>query len=181
MFIRTIFPGEETRVWNLCQRSFAGFPWFETMPDEAIQNRWRQHNARTNFCCLVAEINTQIAGVSWFHEITDDELELEKDKALREFATTNFPAVTRIWVDATVTDPDFQKSGVATQLKVKLLEMIRTSYPETCILTRMRDDNVGIIRINERFGFKRTGVKVLGKNDIRHEFWYLHHKQDLRS
>jgi GNAT superfamily N-acetyltransferase len=174
MHIREIVPGEEPIVWKLCQRSFAGFPWFENMSDEIIQKRWAKHSVRKNFCCLIAELDTQIAGVSWFHEISAEEIGLEKSGDLQKFVIKQFPGVPIVWVDATVTDPSFQKKGLATGLKTEVLKKISSLHSKVLILTRMRDDNAGIIRVNEKFGFLRTGIKVSTVTaSIQHEFWYL--------
>lgn len=38
----------------------------------------------------------------------------------------------------------------------------------------MRDDNYGIIKVNERFGMQRTGIKVPSSQvlGLFHEYWY---------
>lgn len=174
MLIRPYLQGEELAIWKLCQRAFLGFPWFEVMTDERIENRWKDLVSHCNFSCLVAEINGSIAGVSWYYEIADAELASAKGEELGNFVVAKFPLVNRIWIDATVIDPPFQGKGIATYLKANIIDRIRSDYPKVLILTRMRDDNAGIIHINEKLGFNRTGIKIpTGKDNLFHEYWYL--------
>jgi GNAT superfamily N-acetyltransferase len=142
------------------------------MPDAYIRERWLRQQKESNFHCLLIEVDEQVRAVSWFHDISHQAVETNKGKKLFDFVKGNYPDRPCVWVDATVTDPEFQGRGMATELKQKVLERISNLYVNALILTRMRDDNVGIIKVNEKFGFLRTGVKVSGKDKVCHEYWY---------
>lgn len=173
LIIRSYSPEDVANIKKLCQRAFLGFPWFEVMTDEYIEKRWVSVVQNKKFCCLVAEIDNFIVGISWFYEITDVQLSL-KGSDLERFVETKYSGLTKVWIDATIVDPNFQGRRIATTLKMKSLEFVRSNYSEVLLLTRMRDDNIGIIRINEKFGYSRTGVKVpAGKENLSHEFWYI--------
>jgi hypothetical protein len=45
---------------------------------------------------------------------------------------------------------------------------------KTLILTRMRNDNLPILKIADRLGFQRTGIKIPSRQPgTFHEYWYL--------
>lgn len=80
-----------------------------------------------------------------------------------------------VWIRDTIVDPSFQGKGIATQIKIEALRKIKEKFPNWIILTRMRKDNFGIIKINERLGFRRTGIQIPSsqKKGIFHEYWSL--------
>ncbi len=174
MVIRELRNGEERDVQRVCQEAFSGFPWFLAMTDEYISNRWNSCSKHSGFHCVVAEIDGSIVGACWFCEMGNEEIEAEKGKALRGFAEAYQISCPRIWIDATVVNPRFQGQGLAKAIKMWILELIRSSHPQALLLTRMRDDNVGIIRINEEVGFRRTGIRIPATGSVHlHEYWYL--------
>ena len=173
MNIRSICKGDEVAIWKLCQKAFKGYPWFENMTDDSIKARWMKHIREPNFQCLVVvNDGNQILSVAWFHDISHETIKIQKGVPLLEFVTSKHPDRPCVWIDATVTDPDFQGRGMATKLKQAIFERILGLHSRPLILTRMRDDNVGIIKVNEKFGFIRTGIKITGSGEVQHEFWY---------
>lgn len=55
------------------------------------------------------------------------------------------------------------------------VELLQEKYPGGVLAyTRMRDDNHGIIKINTRTGFSRSGVTVPSSSNpnLKHEYWY---------
>lgn len=56
-----------------------------------------------------------------------------------------------------------------------MLAHLREKHPHGLALTRMRDDNVGIVRINEQLGFSKTGIRVASQAylGLMHDYWFL--------
>ena len=62
-------------------------------------------------------------------------------------------------------------------MKYEDLKILSTRYEPILLLTRMRDDNKAIIKINEKFGLKRSGIRMPSSVEPSdpskfHEFWY---------
>lgn len=173
MIIRDYLKGDEVLIWKIYQQAFAGFPWFENLSDEEVQSRWKTQSSKDGFECIVAEESGRIVGASWWDTPTLKDLANERGKDLADFSREkNFPLI--VWIRETVVDPLFQKRGVAKKLKQESLDRLSKRKP-CLVLTRMREDNKAIIRINESVGFVRTGIKRLSSQvaGVFHEYWYL--------
>ncbi|HZE87186.1 MAG TPA: hypothetical protein VE090_03175 [Methylomirabilota bacterium] len=70
--------------------------------------------------------------------------------------------------------PDSQGQGIASDLRGVFLTHLAEEFPAGAIvLTRMREDNTGIVRIAEKLSYKRTGISHPSqKPGISQEFWY---------
>lgn len=172
--IRLFESKDLNQILDIYQEAFAGYPWFEQLSNEEVIKRWEANSAQPNFVCLVGEQDGQITSAVWCNDTDLDTLEQERGKDLRRFVEQYFPGVTLIWGRESMTKASFQGQGWASALKETLIDQIKLR-PEAClILTRMRDDNLGIIRIAEKFDYQRTGIKIPSsqKPSVYHEYWY---------
>lgn len=173
--IRQLCESDSGAILELYREAFAGPPWNETLPDAELTCRWFTALAKTGFGCLVAEEARQIIGATWWDILTLEVLRQERGDALVEFAKTHQPEKL-VWLRETMVLPGYQNQGVARQLKTVALTSICSSNKQPIlILTRMREDNLPIIYLNQNLGFKKTGLHVQSsqKADTQHEYWYL--------
>jgi RimJ/RimL family protein N-acetyltransferase len=154
---------------------FSGPPWNQPVSRTEATERWKKHISMSSFYCLVAEIDNKIIGASWFNVMSPEELKEERGEEILNFVTSKHQGRKILWIRETIVDPKFKNQGVAKSIKSEIMSHIRANLPQSLLLTRMRDDNVGIIKVNEKIGFKRTGIKIksLSNRDINHEYWYM--------
>lgn len=173
---------EERSVQELAliyRRSFAGHPWFEELSEEESLKRILAQVMRPGFRVWVERgSNGRIAGATWIDELTLEALGVERGEALKSFAqglaeTARLSSI--VWIRETIVAPEYQGRGVATRLKEGLMQFLGSNYLKgVLVLTRMRDDNYGIIKVNERFGLRRSGIRVRSSQiqGLFHEYWY---------
>ena len=182
MKIRSFKSDDATSVKRIYRESFAGYPWFEDLSEETISQRWAESVNKTGFDCLVAEIEGKVAGATWWDIPSLERLAVERGDVLAGFARTRLEKnMTIIWVRNTIVDPRFQRQRVTTLLKDRFLALLAEA--QCLMLTRMRDDNSSIIHINQKAGFKRTGIRMPCdiKPSVCHEYWYLITDQVLKE
>lgn len=183
MHIRAMKPADEKFIRALYRAAFAGAPWFENMSEEEAVVRWNLHRGKNGFSCLVAEEAGELMGATWWDIPSIDALRAERGDALAEFALRESATGGRIiWIRETVVSPQFQCRGIARALKASSLEVI-SAEAKSLILTRMRDDNMSILRVAMRLGFKRTGICVPSKSNpnVQHEYWYLTNRTSMEA
>lgn len=165
---------EEDRmaVEEVYRLAFAGPPWYEQLSSEEVARRWQKCVSERGFGCLVAEIAGQVIGFTCWDEPTLAGLAQERGEALANFAAKrNRPVV---WFRETCVDPSRQGEGVARRLKDAVVLYVSGTKRSYLALTRLRDDNTRIIRLNESLGFQRTGIRVPSSqvSGLFHEYWY---------
>jgi len=173
MIIRKFQNSDAERIKVIYQLAFAGYPWFENLSQEEVNLRWQTQSARRGFTCLVAEIDNEVVGATWYDIITLEELRLERGDDLANFAE-NFSGCDIVWLRETCVHPEFHGRGIARALKEAVIASIQQINQPRLLLTRMREDNYAIIKINISLGFTRTMIKMpcsLTKGKF-HEHWY---------
>lgn len=175
MLIREYSVGDEIYIRPIYQICFSGHPWNQEVTKEEAAMRWQDHSSRHGFTCFVAEESQQVIGASWFDMISHATLAQERGQELANFVTSIDPMLSLVWIRETIVDPEYQGKRIASQLKERVLQDIKQRLAPVILLTRMRDDNVKIVRANEKLGFKRTGIKVASKMTLGlvHEYWHL--------
>jgi len=175
MIIRKFRPGDEIKIKLIYRICFSGPPWNQEVSVEETAARWQDHSSRPGFTCVVAEENQRVVGASWFDTISHEALIQERGRELMDFVLSINPALSLVWIRETIVEPAFQGKGIASQLKERVMQEIRSISQPVILLTRMRDDNTKIVRANEKLGFKRTGIKVASRmtQGLLHEYWYL--------
>lgn len=174
MKIRNYKKEDDKKIMRVYQKAFTGFPWFENLSNEEVKRRWNEHKTKQGFRCLVVEERNRIVGATWWDTPTLEELRLERGDKLADFVQKKASKFI-VWIRETCVDPVFQGREIGKKLKYRALEEIRRSKLHWIILTRLRDDNSPITRLNSLLGFQRTGIRMLSsqKNNIFHEYWYL--------
>lgn len=161
------------------QQAFAGFPWFEDLSDAEVRKRLTDSKNKNGFQAFIAEgTNGEVAGALWYDTPAPEQLSAEKGQNLADFAKiicqeNNLEHL--IWEREVLVDPQFQKQGIATRLRTTFLSYLTEAFPDGALmLTRMRDDNIGIIKIAEKLGYERTGIRVPSSQTpgIFHEYWH---------
>ncbi len=160
------------------QRAFAGYPWFKQLPDDEVRRLLLDHSDKDGFQAFIAESPSgQTVGALWYDELTVEEVSSERGQELARFADIfckENDIGNIIWEREVLVDPSFQKQGIATKLRMTFLSHLAEVFPNgALVLTRMRDDNTGIIKIAERLDYERTGIRVPSSHQpIFHEYWY---------
>lgn len=178
MIIRTLGSDDWSVLADLIRTAFAGFPWYENLSDEEIVRRVQVYGSKPGLAGLVAEENGEVIGATWWDRPSLSDLESERGEALTEFATgmssVSGQALNLVWARETLIHPSCQSLGVATTLKREFVKELSLEG-NFLVLTRMRDDNGAIVRINQRLGFRRTGIRIKSsqKAGVFHEYWFL--------
>lgn len=173
------FRERREEVAEMLRQCFAGFPWYENLSiDESIK-RVNEHAQKEGFESFLAEDpNGKIVGGLWYDSPSFEELEAERGKPLADFAQQlcGQCAITRlIWERELMVRPDFQGQRIGTRLRQTFLLHLAQEYPDgVLVLTRMRDDNLPTIKIAERLGYQRTGIKKPSSQlpGVSHEYWF---------
>lgn len=157
----------------LIKDAFLSPPWHEILSEEECQKRAASILTKRNVQCCIAEVDGNVAGVILTDTLTLEELHQERGAALVEWASQR-KWETIGWGRETLLFRKYQSLGIGTVLREEMMNHLTQSKVYSGLLTRMRDDNVQVIKIAEKFGYLRTGVRVkssFGEN-IWHEFWY---------
>lgn len=174
MNIRPLVLADAPAIKTIYKQAFACGPWFEDLSDEEIDNRWVNQISKDGFAGIVVEKSNSIAAALWWNIMTPDDLISERGQSLSSFAQNQVQGEKIIWEREVIVDPKYHGNGVGSVIRRAFFDRIRHDYPGALILTRMRDDNIGIIKIAQKIGFKRTGVRVpsSANPDLYHEYWY---------
>lgn len=173
MNIREYKAEDSGGVQEVYRRAFAGPPWCEQLSDEEVARRWQFCLTRRGFSCLVAEMIGQIIGFTCFDTPTLLELEQERGEALAKFTSASGQKQI-VWIRETCVTTKFQGKSLARVLKEVAWARLCNSQTSTIVLTRMRDDNIRIIHLNETLGFRRTGIRMPDRlvPSVFQEYWY---------
>lgn len=176
MDFRKFVPGDLPQILDSYQRAFAGEPWKETLEFSEVQRRWDEQASFPHFHCLVANNDGKVIGATWWSDMS---LETVTERHASATALRDYVLGVRhehfIWIWETIVDPVFQERGVARQLKVVAFEQIRKSPKRVLVMTRMREDNDRIRKLNQNLGMRPTGVfqPCSLTPGMQHQFWYL--------
>jgi len=163
------------------KEAFAGFPWYEQLSIEETFNRVANNSEKAGFDAFLAfasDGSDQIVGGLWYDKPTLEELEKERGFELREFVELlgmNQSTANIVWEREVLVKPGFQGLKIATNLRTLFISYVSQEMSEGgVILTRMRDDNLPIIKVAENVGYQRTGIKVASSQNpsTKHEYWY---------
>ncbi|MDP3964885.1 MAG: GNAT family N-acetyltransferase [bacterium] len=163
---------------NICTgivEAFACHPWFEELSFAEAATRWVETTRRRGFHCLVATQDHRLVGAIWWDSPAISELKNERGTALAAFAVRHLERnTTLVWIRDLIVLPDRQGQGIGHQLRQKMIEHC-VSKNSVLFLTRIRNDNTSMIRMNHAMGFLRSGITVPCslKPDVLHEYWYL--------
>ncbi|HZE87767.1 MAG TPA: hypothetical protein VE090_06235 [Methylomirabilota bacterium] len=118
--------------------------------------------AKSGFTSFTSEKGGRIVGALWYDTPSLDDLEAERRKPLRNFAADLQEKTgigTLVWKREVMVHPDSQGQGIASSLRGAFLTHLGEKYPTgVIVLTRMREDNSGIVRLAEKHGFQKTGI-----------------------
>jgi len=167
-------------VIDLYTRAFAGAPWFEDLSREEVNRRLESDVSKSGFRALLAESdNGHMIGAGWYYRPSIDEIRQRRGDKLAEFAEDKMRKTgvsNLIWEAELMVHPDFQRRGFGTEIRENFL--MERSFKEgekgVLILTRMKDDNVGTLKIARRLEFEPTGVRVASSTfpGQFHQYWY---------
>ena len=174
MGIRDLRLDDLSEVQRMYQAAFAGFPWYESLTPAEVEGRFKKQTQLPGFQGLVAIRDGSIAGAIWWESTSIEDLRQERGERLATFAQGLREYQNLIWEREVIVSPLFQGRGIGLALRQQFVQRVNIDYRSVLILTRMRDDNLPVIRIAERCGFLRTGIKVPSSQvlGLNHEYWY---------
>jgi RimJ/RimL family protein N-acetyltransferase len=174
-----LFLAEGGQIADMYQQAFAGYPWFEGLSDQEVARRLENHAEQTGFTVFVEQDHDGlVAGALWFDTPSTDAFGAERGEAAKNFAEqtqAEEELPTLVWEREVLVRPEAQGRGMATRLRADMLAYLGNKYPDgALVMTRMRDDNIGIIKIAERLGYARTGIRIPSSQaaGLFHEYWY---------
>lgn len=178
MIIRTLNAGDWAAIGEILPAAFAGFPWYENLSPVEVTRRLESMQAKRRTAGLVAEEAGVVLGTSLWDTPMILELESERGEALARFAAERMSTGGRspklVWERELLVHPNYQGRSIGTALRMEFINRLAREG-NFLVLTRMRDDNLPTIRIAEKMGFSRTGIRVESsqKAGVFHEYWYL--------
>ena len=167
-------------VMPLYRRSFRLGVWQEDLSVETVIKRLKKNFSGSFRGYFMYGPDEICIAASWYEYLNLDTLRRDRGQQLAQFVEkqlelNDINAI--VWYAETQVDPDFGGKGIASMLK-KLtdIDLTKTSSAVGGILitTRLRDDNLRIIKINTNLGYQRTGIRMpcTLEPSISHEYWY---------
>jgi GNAT superfamily N-acetyltransferase len=165
---------------QVIQDAFKGPPWNEPNLEESeITTRLDMFLPKQRFVlgALVdptyvpwsAQCETDLVGVTWFGLTRVGVLPKEVTHFLSDVA----PGAPQIYYGATAVCRDWQGKKIARRLKERALSIIDQLYPGCITVTRMRSDNLRMIKINHSQGFEKCSIIELGHTEGVYEEWWF--------
>lgn len=165
---------------EIYRAAFASYPWFEDLSRSEIDSRFDIQLNRVGFGVLVSYSHTEeLMGAMWYNQTSPAELAREMKRGdelgkLVETVSYYYEGITPIWGRETMVAPRYSGQGVASTMRGAFLEELRQANPDgNFIMTRMRDDNTGIIRTAKRYGYVPTSIEMPSSQDptVLHRYW----------
>jgi len=174
MEIRGYRSGDETDIIFAYQEAFNGFPWFNSLSCQEAGAIWQSQSGLSGFECIVAVESGKVVGATWWDTPTADDLAKERGTELAAFVA-GFPAMMAVWLRETLVHPKFHGQGIARTLKEAAFQALSRKQQPLLLLTRMRDDNTAIVKINSSLGMRKTGIRVASQHHpgVMHDYWYV--------
>ncbi len=163
----------KANLTSLIKDAFLSPPWCEDLSEEECQKRATNILNKRAIQCFSAEIAGRVVGVILTDTVALEDLRQERGVDLYNWAL-KMQWENIGWGRESLILREYQSMGIGSILREKVMDHIAQTRIYSGLLTRMRDDNIRVIKIAEKFGYIRTGVRVkssLGEN-IWHEFWY---------
>lgn len=161
-------------VATLIQRAFSSFPWYEILTKNECLNRILKDFTRNNFFGYILFIDNKPVAANWVDQLSVEQIRVERGRDLAIFIL-NLGIDFVLWERDILVDPYYQNKGYGTQIKKKLFGYLKNQYKGRYIFARLRQDNIGSIKICEKMGYKQTGVLVPSSQikGLFHEYYYL--------
>lgn len=172
--IRAYRQSDRSAIETIYRDAFAGSPWFKTLSEDIVQAQWEKDSSRLGFMCLVGAWERGVVAALWWDTLSLSALQDERGGELVQLASSLAQSGDKIiWEREVMVAPAAQGRGIATQMRLEFLKCLKRQYPRALILTRMRDDNFGIVRVAQKLGFQRTGIRIPSNQQpgVMHEYW----------
>ncbi len=171
-----------TTVTPLYRQCFRLGVWNEDLSVESVVGRLENCFSRDFRGYFLFDSGEVCIGASWYEYVNLDWIEKNKGYELADFIvgkmiTNSLKQI--IWQTETLVNPDpkYAKHGFASQLKTIIdqdLQILSSSLGGIIAATRMRDDNIGILKVNSRLQYQKSGIRMPCNldPDISHEYWF---------
>ena len=174
------------------QAAFSGFPWNSPVAMEEARKCFRNHKRKPGFEGLIAtatnvtlfrpmgallpfRVSNQhdLLAAIWWDCPTEKQLATERGEELAKFVHDK-GMIPFVWEREVLVRPEYQGKKIGLALRRAFIETVRVRYGTCWVFTRMREDNIPIIRIAEKLGYKPIGIRVPANEalGIGHEYWY---------
>lgn len=169
-----------TTVTPLYRQCFRLGVWNEDLSVESVVGRLENCFSRDFRGYFLFDTGEICIGASWYEYVNLDWITKNKGAELADFIAQKMSSHNLgqiIWQTETLVHPDFKDQGLATQLKTIIdqdLQALSSPLGGVIAATRMRDDNIGILKVNSRLQYQKTGIRMPCNldPDISHEYWY---------
>lgn len=161
--------------------AFQGPPLNEDPSIEEALADMSRYEDRAGFTAFLDYGPGIVRAGAWYYGLTPDEVATEKGAELRALAATlidkhTIPATNIVYQPVFFVNPTVQRRGLARPLHERMYGHLAEQTGHTALLlTKIRDDNHGIIKVNERLGNQRSEITqpVPGLPPaIQNRFWY---------
>ncbi len=131
------------------------------------------------FGVMAAEQEGKLAGFTTFQELDLDSLAQDlllpgADTLTAYLQAQNTDGIEKVaWISRTIVVPEFQRRGVATQLRHQVLSHFSSTYPQGAfVLTSHHLNNDHIIQSSKKLGFQPTGIQQIYDGTPEAQYWY---------
>ncbi len=161
-------------IADLIQKSFSSFPWYENLSKEECLKRILNDFKRTEFFGYLLYAKGNAIAANWIDQISVKQITEQRGKNLADFVK-NLNITNVWWGRDLVVHPDYQMNGIGTKIRSYVLKYFRLTNCGEYIFTRMRQDNLGSIKICEKLGYSKTGILVPSSQilGLFHEYYFL--------
>lgn len=158
----------------LIQKAFSGFPWYEILTKNECLNRILKDFKRNNFFGYILFVDNKPVAANWIDQLSIEQIKVERGENLANFVSS-FGIDYILWERDILVDPYYQNKGYGTKIKKQLFGYLKHKYSGQYIFARLRQDNIGSIKICEKMGYKKTGILVPSSQikGLFHEYYFL--------
>ena len=163
------------RVAQIYQAAFAGYPWFEPLTIEEVLQRLEPLFVKPGFTGCVVVGDGRIVAAHWHDIISIGQLRKDRGDELAQWVIGNgYDEGLLIWERELIVDPEYQRKGLAHQLRNEFLQHLIGYRTPLLVLTRLREDNFGSIKSAQTINMFDTGVtKPASQAPLKHHYWAL--------
>ncbi len=156
-------------------------PWKGVIIDREATAKRFINDSQTGTETLVAQIGGEIVGATMYCPMSLQTIKTSEDLAEPEVIASYLEKIHQktgigafVYIDKTFVSPSYQNQGIASRMRVQLLEKVAQENPDGVIVfTAHASNNPAIIKSSQRLGFLQTGIKMVSEADenLFNQYW----------